>query len=189
MGTVNVLQAARHVGTVKAIVNITTDKCYENKEWLWPYRENDRLGGYDAYSASKACAEIAGAAYRNSFLADANIHLASARAGNVIGGGDWAIDRLLPDFLRALDTGKTLAIRSPTQFVLGGMSLDRSRVISCLQKSSTRRQRLPAWNLAQMTMMLKLSVGLWINYVLLPQVRSGKPRHLAFAQGDYAKAR
>lgn len=113
MGTVNILESARQVGTVKAIVNITTDKCYENKEWLWPYRENDRLGGYDPYSASKACAEIAAAAYRNSFLADANIHLASVRAGNVIGGGDWATDRLIPDFLRALDVGETLRIRSP----------------------------------------------------------------------------
>ena len=113
MGTVNVLEAARQVGSAKAIVNITTDKCYENKEWYWPYRENDRLGGHDPYSASKACAEIASAAYRNAFLADANIHLATVRAGNVIGGGDWANDRLIPDFFRALDTGKTLTIRSP----------------------------------------------------------------------------
>lgn len=113
MGTVNILEAARQVGTVQAIVNITTDKCYENNEWLWPYRENDRLGGHDPYSASKACAEIAVAAFRNSFLADAKIHLASARAGNVIGGGDWATDRLIPDFLRALDAGKTPIIRSP----------------------------------------------------------------------------
>lgn len=113
MGTVNLLEAARQVGTAKAIVNITTDKCYENKEWLWPYRENDRLGGRDPYSSSKACAEIAAAAYRNSFLADASIHLANVRAGNVIGGGDWAADRLIPDFLRALDAGKTLTVRSP----------------------------------------------------------------------------
>ena len=112
LGTVNVLEAARS-GTIKAIVNITTDKCYENKEWLWPYRENDRLGGHDPYSASKACAEIAAAAYRNSFLAEAGIHLASVRAGNVIGGGDWARDRLIPDFLRAIDRGETLTIRSP----------------------------------------------------------------------------
>jgi CDP-glucose 4,6-dehydratase len=113
MGTVHLLEAARQVGTAKAIVNITTDKCYENQEWLWPYRENDRLGGHDPYSASKACAEIAAAAYRNSFLAEANIHLASVRAGNVIGGGDWATDRLIPDFLRALDAGQMLKIRSP----------------------------------------------------------------------------
>ena len=114
MGTVNLMEAARQVGTAKAIVNITTDKCYENEEWLWPYRENDRLGGHDPYSASKACAETAASAYRNSFLADANIHLASVRAGNVTGGGDWATDRLIPDFLRALDAGETLKIRSPS---------------------------------------------------------------------------
>jgi CDP-glucose 4,6-dehydratase len=113
MGTVNVLEASRSVGTVKAIVNITTDKCYENKEWIWPYRESDRLGGHDPYSASKACAEIVAAAYRSSFLSDADIRLASVRAGNVIGGGDWATDRLIPDFLRALDVGETLRIRSP----------------------------------------------------------------------------
>lgn len=113
MGTINVLEAARQAVSVKAILNITTDKCYENKEWLWPYRENDPLGGHDPYSASKACAEIATAAYRNSFFAKANIQLASVRAGNVIGGGDWATDRLIPDFFRAFDTGKTLFIRSP----------------------------------------------------------------------------
>jgi CDP-glucose 4,6-dehydratase len=113
IGTVNVLEAARKTVTVEAIVNITTDKCYENQEWLWPYRENDRLGGHDPYSSSKACAEIAAAAYRNSFLAKAGIQLASVRAGNVIGGGDWAADRLIPDFLRAFDANQTLRIRSP----------------------------------------------------------------------------
>ena len=113
MGTLNVLEASRQVDSVRALVNITTDKCYENKEWVWPYRETDRLGGHDPYSASKACAEIAAKCYRDSFLADANIELASVRAGNVIGGGDWAKDRLIPDFLRALDRGETLVIRSP----------------------------------------------------------------------------
>ncbi len=113
MGTINLLEAARQVGTARVIVNITTDKCYENKEWCWSYRENDRLGGHDPYSASKACAETATVAYRNSFFTETNIHLASVRAGNVIGGGDWATDRLIPDFLRALDAGSTLKIRSP----------------------------------------------------------------------------
>jgi CDP-glucose 4,6-dehydratase len=113
MGTLNLLEASRRVGTAKVIINITSDKCYENKEWPWPYRENDRLGGDDPYSASKACAEIVTAAYRQSFFMQAGIHLASVRAGNVIGGGDWASDRLVPDFLRALDTGQTLKIRFP----------------------------------------------------------------------------
>jgi CDP-glucose 4,6-dehydratase len=113
IGTVNLMEAARQAQTVQAIVNITTDKCYENQEWIWPYRENDRLGGHDPYSSSKACAEIAATAYRNSFLTDAGIQLASVRAGNVIGGGDWATDRLIPDFLRAIDAKQTLRIRSP----------------------------------------------------------------------------
>ena len=113
LGTVNLLEICRTVGTVKVIVNITTDKCYENRERSRAFRENDRLGGYDPYSSSKACAEIATVAYRNSFLKDAGIQVATVRAGNVIGGGDWADDRLIPDFLRSLDTGKKLHIRSP----------------------------------------------------------------------------
>jgi len=113
IGTVNVLEAVRQSETVQAIINVTTDKCYENQEWVWPYRENDRLGGHDPYSSSKSCAEIAAAAYRDSFFAEVGIQLASVRAGNVIGGGDWASDRLIPDFLRALDSDKTLRIRSP----------------------------------------------------------------------------
>lgn len=113
MGTVHLLEAIRQVGGVQAVVNITTDKCYENREWLWGYRENEPMGGYDPYSSSKGCAELVGAAYRNSYLNEAGIRLATARAGNVIGGGDWASDRLIPDFLRALDAGRTLTIRSP----------------------------------------------------------------------------
>ena len=113
IGTVNLLEAVRQSCSVEAVINITTDKCYENQERVEPYRETDRLGGHDPYSSSKACAEIAAIAYRKSFLAKAEVHLASVRAGNVIGGGDWATDRLVPDFLRALDAGSTLRIRSP----------------------------------------------------------------------------
>jgi len=113
MGTVNLLEAVRQTPGVRAVVNITTDKCYENREWVWPYRENEAMGGADPYSSSKACSELVTAAWRASFLDAAGIHLASARAGNVIGGGDWAADRLIPDFLRAIDAGRTLHIRSP----------------------------------------------------------------------------
>ena len=113
MGTVNLLEAVRATPSVRAVVNVTTDKCYENHEWDRPYREGEAMGGFDPYSSSKACSELVTAAYRRSFLAPAGIHLASARAGNVIGGGDWAVDRLVPDFLRALDAGQTLTIRSP----------------------------------------------------------------------------
>lgn len=113
MGTAHLLEAARQVASVEAVVVITTDKCYENQEWLWSYRENDRLGGYDPYSSSKACAELVTAAYRSSFYDKAGIKLASARAGNVIGGGDWAADRLIPDFFRAIEADEVLKIRSP----------------------------------------------------------------------------
>jgi CDP-glucose 4,6-dehydratase len=113
IGTVNVLEAVRATPSVKVVVNITTDKCYDNKEWLWGYRENEALGGFDPYSSSKACAELVTAAYRQSFLQAQGVAVASARAGNVIGGGDWAADRLIPDFLRAIDAGQSLIIRSP----------------------------------------------------------------------------
>lgn len=113
MGLVNLFEVARACPSIGAMVNVTTDKCYENREWLWPYREDEALGGHDPYSASKACAEIVTASYRRAFLAEAGIALASARAGNVIGGGDWAVDRLIPDFLRSLDRDETLVLRSP----------------------------------------------------------------------------
>jgi CDP-glucose 4,6-dehydratase len=113
MGTVHVLEAAYKSGTVKAIVNITTDKCYENREWVWGYREDEPMGGHDPYSSSKGCAELVSAAYRKSFLESAGIAMATARAGNVIGGGDWALDRLVPDILRALQINQPVLIRNP----------------------------------------------------------------------------
>jgi CDP-glucose 4,6-dehydratase len=113
MGTVHVLEAARRVGSVKAIVNVTTDKCYENREWAWGYREDEPMGGHDPYSNSKGCSELVSSAYRKSFMAEAGIALATARAGNVIGGGDWAEDRLVPDILRSLEKGQTVSIRNP----------------------------------------------------------------------------
>ena len=118
MGSVNLLEAVRHTRSVKAVVNVTTDKCYENKEWAWGYRENEPLGGYDPYSSSKACSELVTGAYRNSYFnpllyAEHGVALASARAGNVIGGGDWAKDRLIPDLIRAFLTGDTVCIRNP----------------------------------------------------------------------------
>ncbi len=118
MGTVNLLDAIRQVDSVKAIVNVTTDKCYENKEWHWGYRENEPMGGYDPYSNSKGCSELVTSSFRSSFFnpKDYKIHgvaLASARAGNVIGGGDWAEDRLIPDFMRSIFQGEKVKIRSP----------------------------------------------------------------------------
>jgi CDP-glucose 4,6-dehydratase len=113
MGTVNVLEACRVTPSVRAIVNITSDKCYENKEWIWSYRENDSLGGDDPYSSSKACAEIVANAYHKSFLKAEGKGIASARAGNVIGGGDWAQYRLVPDCLRALEKKANITVRNP----------------------------------------------------------------------------
>lgn len=113
MGLVHVLEAVREVGSTKVVVNVTTDKCYENKEWVWPYRENEPMGGYDPYSSSKGCSELVTSAYRRSYFADAGVALASARAGNVVGGGDWAEDRLVPDILRAFGNQESVFVRNP----------------------------------------------------------------------------
>lgn len=117
MGTVNVLEAARSVDSLKSIVVVTTDKCYQNQEWVWGYRENEPLGGVDPYSSSKACAELVTTAYRHSFFSGNNgsssAAIASARAGNVIGGGDWSVDRLIPDALAAFSSGSPLVLRNP----------------------------------------------------------------------------
>ncbi len=119
MGCINVFEACRKSSSVRAIVNVTSDKCYENREWVWGYRESDPMGGYDPYSASKGCAELVTASYRNSFFNPAeygtthNVLLASARAGNVIGGGDWAADRLVPDIMKAVGESREVVIRNP----------------------------------------------------------------------------
>jgi CDP-glucose 4,6-dehydratase len=115
MGTVHVLESTRAIDSVRATVVVTTDKCYENKEWVWGYRENEPMGGYDPYSNSKGCAELVTSAYRQSYFSAPNSinKLASARAGNVIGGGDWSEDRLIPDAIRAFEANKPLMIRNP----------------------------------------------------------------------------
>jgi CDP-glucose 4,6-dehydratase len=126
MGTVHLLEAVRAVGTVRSVVVVTSDKCYENKEWVWGYRENESMGGYDPYSNSKACSELIVSSYRSSYFnpskyGNHGVALASARAGNVIGGGDWAYDRLIPDILRAIEADQTVMIRNPMLFGLGSM--------------------------------------------------------------------
>ena len=154
-GTLNLLEACRKCDSVKAIVCITTDKVYENKEWAYPYRETDELGGYDLYSSSKACCELLISSYRNSFfnvsLNNKNpILLASARAGNVIGGGDWSKDRLIPDIVKAASTGKSVMIRNkqairPWQHVLDclyGYLLLGSRLLN------GEREYATSWNFA-----------------------------------------
>ena len=113
IGTLNVLEAARKTSSVKAFVNVTTDKCYENKEIARGYREDEPMGGYDMYSSSKGCVEIMSSSYRRSFLQNSGYAMATARAGNVIGGGDWAADRLIPDCVRSIEAGKEIEIRNP----------------------------------------------------------------------------
>lgn len=113
MGTANLLEAVRQCSSVKAVVNITTDKCYENNEWIWGYKETDPMGGIDPYSSSKGCSELVTTSYRESFLRSSDIGVASARAGNVIGGGDWAENRLIPDILRAFEASNPVVIRNP----------------------------------------------------------------------------
>lgn len=118
MGTVNLLEAVRQTPGIRAVVNVTSDKCYENREWVWGYRENEAMGGYDPYSNSKGCSELVTAAFRSSYFNPADyakhgVALASGRAGNVIGGGDWALDRIIPDIVRAIEEGREVIIRSP----------------------------------------------------------------------------
>ena len=118
MGLVHLFEAVRKSPGVRAVVNVTSDKCYENKEWVWGYRESEPMGGYDPYSSSKGCAELVTAAYRRSFFnpdeySKHGVAVASARAGNVIGGGDWALDRLIPDIMRAIEAGRPVNIRNP----------------------------------------------------------------------------
>jgi CDP-glucose 4,6-dehydratase len=118
IGTANLFEAVREVPSVRAVLNVTSDKCYENRSWPWPYREQDALGGHDPYSSSKACAELVTEAYRKSFLngntgRSLPISVATARAGNVIGGGDWATDRLIPDMIRAVYSGQAVLLRNP----------------------------------------------------------------------------
>jgi CDP-glucose 4,6-dehydratase len=113
MGTANLLQASRGLPELKSIVIVTTDKCYENREWEWGYRENEAMGGYDPYSSSKGCAELVTSAFRRSFFQSTDVAIATARAGNVIGGGDWSKDRLIPDVLRSYNEGNQVVIRNP----------------------------------------------------------------------------
>jgi CDP-glucose 4,6-dehydratase len=148
MGTVHVLDAARRSGQVRVVVNVTTDKCYENREWVWGYREHEPMGGYDPYSSSKGCSELVTAAFRRSYAqAEGAPAIASARAGNVIGGGDWAEDRLVPDLMRAAVEGRPAVVRSPDairpwQHVLNPLS----GYLILAQVLWDSREHAEAWN-------------------------------------------
>jgi len=153
IGTMNMLESVRHADSVQVVVSITSDKCYQNKEWHWGYRENDRLGGHDPYSSSKACAETVIAAYRDSYFPpDAyerhGVALASTRAGNVIGGGDWAKDRLIPDIMKAILENRPVVIRSPKAIRPWQHVLEPLNGYLCLAEQMwTRGPKLAqAWN-------------------------------------------
>jgi CDP-glucose 4,6-dehydratase len=148
MGTVHVLDAARRSDEVRVVVNVTTDKCYENREWMWGYREHEPMGGYDPYSSSTGCAELVTAAFRRSYAqGEAGPAIASARAGNVIGGGDWAEDRLVPDLMRAAVEGRPAVVRNPDavrpwQHVLNPLS----GYLMLAQALWGSREHAEAWN-------------------------------------------
>jgi CDP-glucose 4,6-dehydratase len=149
-GSVNILEAVRLTGSIKALVYITSDKCYSNKEWIWGYRENDQLGGHDPYSASKAAAEIIFSSYQDSFFsARQGFGAATVRAGNVIGGGDWAADRIVPDAIRALKAGEAIRVRNPAstrpwQHVLEPLS---GYLLTAMHLIENPKRFSGAWNL------------------------------------------
>ena len=148
IGTVNLFESIRKTSSVNVVLNITTDKCYENKEWPWGYRENDPMGGYDPYSSSKGCSELVSSAYQRSFFEESGVALATARAGNVIGGGDWAVDRIVPDAMRAFMNGQSLLVRNPKsvrplQHVLEPLS---GYLLLCQQLFNNPKDYASAWN-------------------------------------------
>lgn len=198
MGTVHVLEAVRITPEVRAAVVVTSDKCYDNKEWPWPYREIDRLGGHDPYSASKAAAEVVAASYRSAFLGRAGgPRLATARGGNVIGGGDWSADRLIPDLVRSVAAGHPLTIRYPKA------NRPWQHVLDCLSGYLLLGQRLlaaetdvaSAWNFGPNTYRTHTVEEVLTHLrVTWPQAQwhvqsAGQPHEAGLLQLDSAKAR
>jgi CDP-glucose 4,6-dehydratase len=179
MGTVNLLEAVREVGSVRAVVVVTSDKCYDNREWVWGYRETEALGGADPYSSSKACCELVTAAYRKSFLSSKGTAVGTVRAGNVIGGGDWAADRLVPDFFRAVESRQTLEVRYPDstrpwQHVLEPLSGYIRLAESLLSEDGSRHA--DAWNFGPREVNSR-SVG-WILDYLTARVPKARWLHV-----------
>lgn len=203
MGTVNLLESARNIKGVKAIVVVTTDKCYENKEWIWGYRENEPMGGYDPYSNSKGCSELVVSAYRQSFFSDDKyaehgLALASARAGNVIGGGDWSEDRIIPDAIRAFNSNESLILRNPTatrpwQHVLEPLSGYLVLAQALYQKGA---EFSGAWNFGprdedarSVREVIDLLISRWDSPVKWTGDSSIQPHEAQFLKLDCSKAR
>jgi CDP-glucose 4,6-dehydratase len=203
MGTVHLLEAARQTGGVSAIVCVTSDKCYENREWVWPYRESDPMGGHDPYSNSKGCAELVISGYRNSYfppaaIAQGGIALASVRAGNVIGGADWATDRLVPDLVRAFERGEAPVIRSPNAVrpwqhvleALGGYILIAQRLLA------REAQFADAWNFGPadddtrpVSWIVEQMQGLWGGAADALPFKGERPHEATLLRLDCSKAR
>ena len=204
MGTANLLEAVRQAGAVRAVVVVTSDKSYLTQEWSWPYRETDSLGGYDPYSSSKACAELVTAAFRSSFFNPADhgkahrVGVASARAGNVIGGGDWARDRLVPDCIRALGAHQQIVIRSPEavrpwQHVLEALS---GYLVLAQELYANGAQRGEAWNFGpdesdarSVEWIVKRVCELWGENAGYRVDSGSKPHEAALLRLDSSKAR
>jgi CDP-glucose 4,6-dehydratase len=197
-GTVNLLEAVRATGSVRACVVVTTDKCYDNREWTWGYRETDHLGGHDPYSASKAAAEIAVSCWRRSFLGDGRVHLASVRAGNVIGGGDWSADRLVPDFVSALASGRPLALRNPLATRPWQHVLDPLAAYLHLGARLSREDGgdlAQAWNIGpddrsviSVDRLAHLLVAAWGHGEVVSAAASGQPHEAGLLKLDVSKA-
>jgi CDP-glucose 4,6-dehydratase len=203
MGTVHLLEAARQTGGVSAIVCVTSDKCYENREWVWPYRESDPRGGHDPYSNSKGCAELVISGYRNSYfppaaISNGGIALASVRAGNVIGGADWATDRLIPDLVRAFERGEAPVIRSPDAVrpwqhvleALGGYILIAQRLLG------REAQFADAWNFGPadddtrpVSWIVEQMQGLWGGARDAVPFNGERPHEATLLRLDCSKAR
>jgi len=203
MGTVNLLEAIRRTGGVKVAVNVTSDKCYENKEWLWGYRETDPMGGFDPYASSKGCAELITAAYRRSFFNPSEIekhgvNVASVRAGNVIGGGDWAEDRLIPDIMTSFLNGKPVLIRSPNairpwQHVLDPLSGYFLLIENLYERSP---EFADAWNFGPtdadakpVSWIVEHIAALWGNGASFEIDRNDNPHEATYLKLDCAKAK
>jgi CDP-glucose 4,6-dehydratase len=199
MGTMNVLESVRMTPSVRAVVVITSDKCYENQEWPWAYRETDPLGGFDPYSSSKGCAEIVTAAYRKSFFgSDSDVYVASTRAGNVIGGGDWAEDRLVPDIFRALSNGVQITLRNPDairpwQFVLEPL---RGYLMLGERLWNEGEKCAEAWNFGphdqdsiSVLHLTRKVIQVWGAGEVVPERASDNPHEAHFLRLDSSKAR
>lgn len=198
MGTVHLLEAVRNAASVRAACVVTTDKCYENREWVWGYREDEAMGGYDPYSNSKGCAELVTAAYRQSFFAgEGKAAIGSGRAGNVIGGGDWASDRLVPDILRAVEQGEPVLIRNPLatrpwQHVLEPLS---GYLVLC-QALWHDRDAAQAWNFGPrdddakpVQWIVEHMCALWGDRAEWTRDMSVQPHEANFLKLDISKAR